>query len=67
MTEDIINRHLDNNCKTLKIQPSSPKKRKTQTQEQWSRLFKTESSAPAGKVKGKAKCVDVSSLYDVRC
>ncbi|KAI0094075.1 hypothetical protein BDY19DRAFT_920684 [Irpex rosettiformis] len=53
MTEDIINRHLDDNCKPLStIRSPTPKKRKIQTQE-WSRLFGNDSFANKGKARSK--------------
>lgn len=59
MTENIINRHLDNNCESISIVVSSPKKRKTQTQA-WSRLFRNEESTSNGKGKGRGKYVCIS-------
>lgn len=66
MTEDIINRHLDNNCESISIGVSSPKKRKTQTQE-WSRLFRNEESTSSGKGKGRGKyvCISPSNPFSI--
>ncbi|KAI0703547.1 hypothetical protein BC835DRAFT_1317948 [Cytidiella melzeri] len=59
MTEDVINRHLDNNCRPVTIQATSstlasPKKRKTQKQE-WSRVFGGDTATATSASKGKAR------------